>query len=112
VYPKHRFPKLELNEVKACRGCNFAKNGFMPEEFRDWLTQGDVFYSEWRLGEPLPPVKDPLRTALRLMIDAHFDAEIKRIRGKNSPRYQITTQRLREIMRNARKKVLDIRAQV
>jgi hypothetical protein len=99
VYPKFRF-SLHHNTVKACRGCNFAKNGFMPEEFREWM--GEEFYAEWLLGEPLPPVRDRLLHELYKMVDKHFNAEMARIKAEQPFGGQRLTLKLRQIMRDAR----------
>ena len=111
VYPKHKFPKLNMNEVKACRGCNFAKNGFMPEDFRAYLTGGEDFFCEKILGERLPPLVQSLHDALHHMVNTHFYEEIKEINNMKSPRSMRTTERLRDIMRDLRKKDLTRRAE-
>jgi hypothetical protein len=107
VYPKHKY-HLVHNTVKACRGCNFAKNGFMPNEFREWM--GEEFYAEWLLGERLPPIPGTLLYELYQIIDKHFDAEISRILGPYAFGGRRLTLKLRNITREATRKS-KIRAQ-
>jgi hypothetical protein len=104
---------MRYNEVQACRGCNFAKNGFEPEQFRDWLTGGCDFYCEEVIGQRLPPSGidgySPLRSVLHNMVKQHFNQEFSMLYDPQSKRQKALTVRLRIILRKARKNSLDIR---
>jgi hypothetical protein len=106
---------MRYNEVQACRGCNFAKNGFEPEQFRDWLTGGCDFYCEEVIGQRLPPSGidgySPLRSVLHNTVKQHFNQEFSMLYDPQSKRQKALTVRLRTIMREARENSRRIRWQ-
>lgn len=102
IYPKHKYHSLPHNTVKACLGCNYAKNGFEPSQFREWM--GEKFYAEWLLGEPLPLPQDSLLHELYWMVDRHFDMEKQHQAEKSVFGGKPLTMKLRKIIREARAK--------
>lgn len=58
VIPRHASGSSQAkNLVKACAGCNGAKNGFSVDRFREWF--GEEFFCEKIIGEKIPSTNSP-----------------------------------------------------
>jgi hypothetical protein len=64
VYPRWAFQGMTGRTVRACVGCNGAKNGFHVSDFRAW--RGSPFFCEAVMGQELPDISLHLKLQLVL----------------------------------------------